>query len=77
LEKCGFEKDADYGEFLQHPHLKCRWVFKNILGEITGVPFLRFDSTCRPPVTCTDVYFLHQLQNLYFALTGTEIDVEL
>jgi hypothetical protein len=71
LEKCGFEKEDFFG--YSHPHLKCRWITSDFGDVILDRPFLRFDSIGRPPYICTDVYFLHQLQNLYFALTGEEL----
>lgn len=78
LEKCGFELyDKDFGTMLQHKHLKCRYITEEINGNKISIPFLRFDSTGRPPFTKTDVYYLHQLQNLYFAISGQELEVNL
>ena len=73
LRDCGFETDTEFGNQLQHPHLKCRWVDRNLSGDTLDKPYLRFDSTGRPPFIKTDIYYLHQLQNLYFALTQTEL----
>jgi len=65
LEKCGFEKNPIVGQSKKY------W-YK--LGELSynesheGWWF-------RGPFI--DIQFLHQLQNLYFALTGTELTVNL
>lgn len=45
-----------------------RWVTKNILGDKLDTPFLRMDCTN------TDIYFVHQMQNYFFATTGTELE---
>lgn len=77
LEGCGFVEDKEY-LLLHHPVLKCRWVTQKLFNNLKiETPFLRFDSTCRPPFGCTDIYYLHQLQNLYFSLTGNELEVKL
>lgn len=76
LELCGFSERGEYDLF-HHPILKCRWVTKEITGSKIKKPFLRFDSTCKPPYTSTDVYFIHQLQNIHFALTFKELEITL
>lgn len=74
LKQCGFAEETYH--LLSHPHMKCRWVIQNMSGNSLATPFLRFDGTCRPPFISTDVYFLHQLQNIYFALTNKELMIE-
>lgn len=64
LLKCGFEK-GEYNEF-KHPEL---------IGTLT-----LFDRVCE--LHLSDLYSvwvesLHQLQNLYYALTGKELEVHL
>jgi len=71
LERLGFK----YDEFniLKHHILKCRWITEKITGDKIDVCFLRFDSIIKPPMPCTDIYHVHQLQNLYKALTGKDL----
>ena len=71
LKAAGFESHEFYN--LNHPVLKCRWVTNHFLGDELITPFLRFDSIIKR--RCTDIYFLHQLQNIYHALTGTELTI--
>ena len=75
LIKCGFE----YNKFdiLTHYNLKCRWVTNNLSEELIDVPFLRFDGIVKPPQISTDIYYLHQLQNITFALTGKELIINI
>lgn len=74
LEQCGFVK-SEYKDF-DHPVLKCRWVSKTIVG--TNIkPFLRFDSMTKLDKPSTDVYYVHQLQNLYYSLTGQELEIKI
>lgn len=80
LEKCGFEsrtvtvKDR-YGENTSnHFDIELEGGNNIFLLEqnVDGVKFFIFES----PVTVY-VRYLHQLQNLYFALTGEELTVKL
>ena len=65
LLKCGFEKKNGY-------------VFRKIgfilngrkVKDSIGFHFIHYECT-------TECSYLHQLQNLYFALTGEELNVEL
>lgn len=67
LEKCGFEYSASFGE--------CRYKKKE----------LEMDENFNPLVQEGDEFLyygkriehLHQLQNLYFALTGEELEINL
>jgi len=61
LEKCGFKKDLDM--FYYNKPLA-------ILLHDNGVT-VTFSSICLP---CE---YLHQLQNLYYALTQTELEINL
>jgi hypothetical protein len=72
LLKCGWFENK-YGLF-KNPILKCRWITNNLCGDNLDICFLRFDSIMSPPKTSTDIYFLHELQNLYFALIGEELN---
>jgi len=38
---------------------------------------LESDDRFQVEDTYTDIYYVHQLQNLYFALTGEELEIEL
>jgi hypothetical protein len=73
LKKCGFEKS---GEFLTLviPVGSEKHYFSTILSG-TGVKiFTEFEPS--EPIS-TEVTYLHQLQNLYFALTGSELSINL
>lgn len=79
LVKCGFIYDKY--KIFSHPILKCRWVTTNeILGAECDVTFLRFDSTCKyieNGSTCTDLYFIHELQNIYHCHAKKELEINL
>ena len=62
LLKCGFEK-----------HNKEFWFKDFFIGLIDN----SFNLKEGIGVYVADVYYLHQLQNLYFALTGEELTVNL
>ena len=65
LLKCGF-KDLGYGEFELGSYM-CD-------GEYTDKDEWEF---CYLGKRLCTVYFTHQLQNLYFALTGEELTIKL
>lgn len=67
LLKCGFEYNNNYGQF-KHPN--CPLYFTKHPNNKTLLCFIH---------NCTNgtTKFLHQLQNLYFALTNTELTVNL
>lgn len=71
LEAAGFV--VDQWELLRHPALKCRWVTNDLNEELLDKPFLRFDSSLRAQPFCTDVYYLHHLQNIYLDFVGSEL----
>lgn len=71
LESFGFEKrDIGY----KHPninHQLPRFITSKFMSEEKlESPFLRFDGL-------VDVYYVHDLQNLYYALTKTELDCKI
>ena len=72
LEEFGFEVTEPFGS-IKHPEFRksLRWIKRRNLmsDEIIEKPYLRFD----PDV---DIHFVHQLQNLIFALTGLELERE-
>lgn len=63
LEKAGFVHDTAWGLF----------TIKTETGEI----ILSDDYILQSTDTLTKLYFLHQLQNLYFALCGEELEISL
>lgn len=78
LEKCGFEWETE-----KHSHLEMETVAGHLLtfyydkGILESIQFYTVDSSeayFHPP---DNFRFLHQLQNLYFALTGSELEVNL
>lgn len=66
LEQCGFEKQSIGGtSYFKHP--KCGILEGGIFEDGT-MNFMHIAAPCK---------YLHQLQNLYFALTGKELEVNL
>jgi hypothetical protein len=63
LEKCGFR----YMEELNGLHYKGHVVFKTISGD--------WIIDIERKGLLINIYTLHQLQNLYFALTGDELQI--
>ena len=61
LEKCGFEKLNSGNRRFNKIVLMCESVSNYLLKDIPLTP----------------IRYLHQLQNLYFALTGEELEVKL
>lgn len=76
LVKFGFET-VSYGfmfpkiEGSEYHRKIGRWITKKSFQEdvLLEHPFLRYDGLC-------DVHYVHQLQNLYFALTGEELTLK-
>ena len=70
LLKFGFAESNLIGYEHFKLNIQPRFITKRFLngGRIEN-PFLRFDGL-------VDIYYVHQLQNLYFALTGEELSVE-
>lgn len=74
LEKwCGFEKDEEWLwynlDFFQSPKAG-RWVTNTLSGKNIDTPFLRIDGFC-------DLFYLHQLQNLYRDITSKELEINI
>ncbi len=71
LLKCGFKRGSVTMYFLSIPNLACEihatWFHNQYVIEL---------QNHRIPIV-TEVTYLHQLQNLYFALTGKELEVKL
>lgn len=76
LEKCGFEnRFRPHGE----SHFKNYWLPKNNYGIAycqNGNDYYK-ESHFYCGKTDVDITTLHQLQNLYYALTGTELEIKL
>lgn len=66
LERCGFEIPVDNGFFVR----VARGVVCIKLTDI-GLPIVRIGE-----MHFTNIKYLHQLQNLYFALTGEELTLK-
>jgi hypothetical protein len=62
LEKCGFEKDID-DMYLETKHI--------LFVSYNDDEFVHCKNTALD--TLVSIKYLHQLQNLYFALTGEEL----
>lgn len=69
LEKAGFIPRG-WGHWITHPKLP---VYQCELRE--GI--LEMENQESDPISFADIKYLHQLQNLYFALTGEELIIEL
>lgn len=69
LVKCGFKKQGDYGVLHHNPKIGIRfYAFNTERCDI--IQDDKFIS-----LTNSQVKYLHQLQNLHFALTGTELEI--
>lgn len=65
LERCGFEYiDMPVNGYADDKHL----CYQQIDGTIVFMPFCTDDKDCH-----IHINYLHQLQNLYFALTNQEL----
>lgn len=73
LGKCGFEKDNNDMENEDY----CEWHQKDfpVIGELCSQSEYKylFDTE----TDTLRIYYLHQLQNLYFALTNEELTISL
>lgn len=81
LKKCGFIENVKY---YQHPEVKEYILILPVKGENKNemrayIPattvFAR--ATFNELIISNNIYHLHQVQNLYFALTGEELEVKL
>ena len=70
LLKCGFVKKNKKNEYFELDE----WI--TLTEEISEEKPVSFDFRCKNTyLTC--ISYLHQLQNLYFALTQTELEINL
>ena len=85
LEKCGFEK-IEYHPFWRLNQKSNTAIVYGCGRDGDGFPIVRDDSQYRKYFACEDdmyswqgkeIKHLHQLQNLYFALTGEELAINL
>ena len=70
LEKCGFVHTAS----IYYKHVSEQWLAKVYDDKSVRISFMRFPSE---NFICGIYKYLHQLQNLYFALTGDELEINL
>lgn len=69
LLKFGFEKKADY----QFSNMQLVVEFWKILNKKIDV---RFKINVNESVIICEIHYVHQLQNLYFALCGEELELK-
>ena len=70
LVKCGFE-----WSIYHKAYHKQGFIFD--LSDRFAGGFVMHESKGKQQIICPEILWLHQLQNLYFALTGTELEVNL
>jgi hypothetical protein len=72
LQKLGFKKDSKYDWIIEHKDFEVL-VYHCPYGEDihNGEGCFMFKGG-----NCIDFKYLHQLQNLYFALTGEELEIK-
>lgn len=80
LLKCGFVEDGDYFKKGMLDMFYCFKYYEHLNGyyfyiQYSDSPF-EWDDNTFYPVSCTYKH-LHQLQNLYFTLTGQELTIKL
>jgi len=78
LLKCGFVKDDFNGSIwkdLQTHYLEFMIMPDGCYPIYASIP--EFSSEPEPRVSLNRIQYVHQLQNLYFALTGEELEVKL
>lgn len=72
LLKCGFEKKDESYVFGANKQHRLRWI-----NKITGFEHRIVSLSYNVAIYDLHIKYLHQLQNLYFALTGEELKIEL
>lgn len=66
LEKCGFKyADAPVHAYADSKHM----CYEHKNGGVVFIPFCTSDADCH-----IHIQYLHQLQNLYYSLTNTELN---
>jgi hypothetical protein len=73
LEKCGFE----WEDIETHTDKTTRGLYKSILMMLPATSNCWYAAPFGYPLSLHRTLYLHQLQNLYFALTGEELEVKL
>ena len=71
LLKCGWGKGEYYSEYIDNVSLK-----QEVLGYNVNAKMLYIETNA-DIIEINHIHYLHQLQNLYFALTGQELEVNL
>lgn len=66
LEKCGFKKEQNEIDTKSNKNVEGRWIHDDYL-EWPGLLYLPNFK----------IKYLHQLQNLYYSLTGKELEIKL
>lgn len=74
LLKCGFEKDGVKWPSYRHFKFKTLTIEIGVLGD--KYSFRKYLSKDKS-LHLVDIKYLNQLQNLYFALTGEELEINL
>ncbi len=72
LEKCGWVWNEECNSFEKYPNGDARM---NLQKKFNG-GYTMFNYVIKALI-CENIWHLHQLQNLYFALTGTELEISL
>jgi hypothetical protein len=81
LEQCGFIENKDYALLpTAHEYFLTIPVSGNNKNEIVAYIKSNNECFCRAIVNglvvSNSVYYLHQLQNLYYSLTGNEMEIK-
>lgn len=82
LEQCGFIENTNYALLPSaHEYLLTMPVAGNNKNEFVAYIKSNKECFCRATVNgliaSNPVYHLHQLQNLYYALTGNEMEIQI
>jgi len=77
LEKCGFEWDEIKMYNDDRPLTKALCKGRLIMLNVPTNPKIWYAAPFGYPISANRTIYLHQLQNLYFALTGDELTINL
>jgi len=72
LEKCGWMWNEECNSFEKYPNGDARM---NLQRKFNG-GYTMFNYVIQALI-CENIWHLHELQNLYFALTGEELEIDL